>query len=476
MNQTKSNIIANFAGRFIAALLGIVFVPVYLRYLSVELYGIIGFFASIQAFLLLLDGGISPTLNREVARLSALPEKAQELRDLSRTLEILCWLIGFVVCIIALVASPIAANYWLNSENISTEVIRQALMIMSVAFAFQWSASFYMGGMYGLQEQKLLNIINVILAFIRSFGAFLVLAYVSQTIAAFLIWQLVLAVLNCLLLAVFFWRKLPKTTVRPHFSLPLLKEVWRYAAGMAGIGITILVLTQTDKLILSKILTLEDFGYYTLAITLAGTGLGMIIGSIQTAYFPQFAQFVAQNKLDEMRELYHRACQVMSFFLIPAVGILAFYPYEILLVWTKKTEIAENTYLLLTLVALGTGLNGLMHLPYYAQLAFGITKISFWQNIITISFLIPFMIYATIHYGAFGGALSWALLNFSYTIFGLQIMHRIILKGELKRWYLEDTIKPILITGIILFASKKLIDLTNATTFQTWWRRSAFYF
>ncbi len=130
-----------------AAILGIVFVPIYLRYLSVEMYGIIGFFSSIQAFLFLLDGGISPTLNREVARLSVFPEKAQELRDLSRTLEILCWAIGFLVCIIALIGAPIAANYWLQSENIPAATIREALMIMSVTLTFQWAASFYTGGM-----------------------------------------------------------------------------------------------------------------------------------------------------------------------------------------------------------------------------------------------------------------------------------------------------------------------------------------
>jgi len=165
VSQTKTNIIANFAGRFVIAVLSIIFVPVYLRYLSVEIYGIIGFFASIQSFLFLLDGGISPTLNREVARLSAFPEKAQELRDLSRTLEILCWAIGVLVCVIALVVSPIAAGYWLKSVTIPTEIVRDSLMIMSVNFAFQWAIGFYTGGMYGLQEQKLLNILNVALAF-----------------------------------------------------------------------------------------------------------------------------------------------------------------------------------------------------------------------------------------------------------------------------------------------------------------------
>lgn len=464
MNKTKVNIVSNFAGRFVVAFFGIIFVPIYLRYLSVEMYGIIGFFSSIQAFLFLLDGGISPTLNREVARLSALPEKAQELRDLSRTLEVLCWASGITVCIIALIVSPIAAQYWLKSENISPEMIREALMIMSINFAFQWAIGFYTGGIYGLQEQKVLNLINVIFGFIRSFGAFLVLAFISPTIKAFLIWQLITTVLNSLLLFVWFWKKLPATSEKPRFKSNLLKEVWRYAAGMAGTSLVVLILTQTDKIILSKMLTLEEFGYYSLAITLGGMGIGMIVGSVQTTYFPQFSQLVAQNKLDSLRELYHRSCQVMSFFLIPAVTIMAFFSYEILIVWTRKPEIAEKTYILLTLVVIETGLNGLMHLPYYAQLAFGITKIGFWQNVIAIIFLIPFMIWATFHYGAVGGALSLVILNFSYTVFGIQIMHRMILKGELKKWYLQDTIPPILVTSAFLVLCKYLINLSTAKT------------
>ena len=396
VNQTKVDIISNFAGKFVTAVLSIVFVPIYLRYLSVELYGIIGFFTSIQAFLLLLDGGISPTLKRETARLSAFPEKTQELRDLSRTLEFLCWTTGTIVGVIALIASPILAESWLASENISDGNDSRRAVDYERHVRVSVGGEFYTGGMLGLQKQKSLNVINIIFAFLRSFGAFSVLAFISPTIKAFLFWQMLMTVFNCAVLFIFYWRALPTSAGKPRFKLGLLKEVWRYAAGMAGTSLVVLILTQTDKLILSKMLTLENFGYYSLAITLAGTGIGMIVGSIQTTYFPQFSQLVAQNKIDEMRELYHRACQVMSFFLIPTVTTIAFFSYEILFVWTRKPEIAENTYLLLTLVAVGTGLNGLMHLPYYAQLAFGITKIGFWQNVVAIFFLIPFMIWATV--------------------------------------------------------------------------------
>ena len=49
--------------------MGFVFVPVYISYLGIEAYGLIGLFATLQAWLSLLDLGLSPTLNREMARL-----------------------------------------------------------------------------------------------------------------------------------------------------------------------------------------------------------------------------------------------------------------------------------------------------------------------------------------------------------------------------------------------------------------------
>ena len=48
--------------------MGLIFVPVYIKYLGIESYGLIGFFASMQAWFALLDMGMTPTLGREIAR------------------------------------------------------------------------------------------------------------------------------------------------------------------------------------------------------------------------------------------------------------------------------------------------------------------------------------------------------------------------------------------------------------------------
>lgn len=456
-NSTKSNLIFNFAGRIVIALTGILFVPVYLHFLGIEVYGVIGFFLGLQAILSLLDLGISPTLTREIARLSAFPDKAQEMRDLSRTLEILCWSVAGAMSLILLAASPLIARYWLRPERLSTETVTQALMLMSISFAFQWTSNFYSGGLIGLQQQKLYNFINSGGVVFRSAGAVVVLAFISNSVQAFLIWQMAATLSLLLTMAIAYWRSLPLAEPRSRFRRDLLASVWVYAAGMTGISLVALILTQTDKIILSRLLSLENFGYYTLATTLAGTAIGTISGSIGVVFFPQFSQLVALGDDGRLRSIYHRSAQVMSVFLIPVMIVTAFFSYEILLLWTRNEKIAENTWLVLSLLAVGTGLNGLMQLPYFMQLANGLTKLAFWLNVGAIILLIPFMIFATIRYGAVGGALTWFILNLIYVLVGMQIMHRLLLKGELWKWYLEDVGLPLTATLLGVLTIKLLI-------------------
>ena len=65
----KKNILANLIGNFLTAIVFVIVIPVYVKYLGVESYGLIGFFASLQIIFSVLDMGLSATLNREFARL-----------------------------------------------------------------------------------------------------------------------------------------------------------------------------------------------------------------------------------------------------------------------------------------------------------------------------------------------------------------------------------------------------------------------
>lgn len=464
--STKINVIANFVSTAWTAVLSVVLVPFYLDYIGIEAYGLIGIFTGIQALIGFLDLGLSPTVNVELAKLSALENRAQEMHDLKRTLELLnraaTVSIGLLLCLL----SPLIAHYWVQPGNLPVETITQAFLIMSVNIAVQFSANFYVGGLMGLQKQVFLNVINIVFGSLRSIGSLIVLAIYSPTIQSFLLWQCLVALAQIVTLNVVFNFSLPSAAAKGRFQKKLLDKVKRFAAGLTGISVGSLILMQTDKIVLSRMLSLEDFGYYALAITVSSMAINTIASSITHAVQPRFAQFISIGDEAALRRFYHRGCQTVSAFLLPVVMIFSLFSYQILIVWTGKQSIADNTYLLLSLLAIGTGLNCLMWLPYSLQIAHGWTKLAFYVNILMIGILIPLIIIGAYRYGAVGGAVAWIVLNVLYNLIMTQFMHRRILQGEKMRWYLEDLALPFFVALSVSSIGKMLLppDQTRVVT------------
>jgi len=449
VTQIKLNIIANFAGKAWKALMSLAFIPLYIKFLGIEAYGLIGFFATLQAVFGLLDLGLSSTLNRELARYSAQHGQGQKMRDLVRTLETIYWGMAILISVTVISLAPFIAEYWIKAENLSVETVQQSVVLLGITIAFQWPLSFYSGGLMGLQRQTLYNLLSSGLATLRGVGAVLTLWLVSPTIEAFFTWQVVISLLSTALIALALWHSLPKGKRTACFDKQLLHSIWRFAAGMTAISATGLFLTQLDKILLSTLLPLKMFGYYTLASVAAGA-LFMFVGPIFTALFPKFSQLVAQNDNKGLTALYHRACQLMSVAILPAALVLAMFSHEVMLLWTSDPIIAENTYWLVSLLAIATGLNGLLNLPYGLQLAYGWTKLAFYTHIVAILLLVPTLIILIHYYGAIGAAIVWMTYNAGVILISLQIMHHRLLKGEQWRWYREDVGLPL--TAVLITA------------------------
>ncbi len=64
ISRLKLNLLANFAGTGWSTLMGLVFIPLYIRFMGIEAYGLIGFYVALQGGLQILDFGLSPTMNR----------------------------------------------------------------------------------------------------------------------------------------------------------------------------------------------------------------------------------------------------------------------------------------------------------------------------------------------------------------------------------------------------------------------------
>lgn len=458
MSIVKRNVIANFIGSFWSACMSFLFIPLYIHFLGIEAYGLIGVFIIMQTVSTVLDMGIGATLNREMARRSTYKDKISEARDLLRTLEYIYWIIALVIAVAVFLAAPYLSHRWIHGKQISPALIEQAILIMGVTVALQGVSSFYSGGLLGLQRQVLLNGVNIIIATLRSVGAVIILWLVSPTIQAFFIWQLVMSLLQVCILAYFLWHSLPTGDLKAVFKPHLIKEVWHFAAGISGITAISVVLTQIDKIVLSRLLSLDMFGYYILASTVA-MGLYRIIGPVSSAIYPRLAQLVALNDQNKLTLIYHQFSQLMSVLILPCAIIVAFFPREILFLWKQDSVTIEYAYRLLSILILGTAINGLMNIPYGLQLAFGWTKLAFFLDLITMLILIPLIFFLVSSYGAIGAALAWLFVNSFCLLSGIHIMHRRLLKNEEWQWWVDDIGKPLIAVILVALIGKLFINI-----------------
>jgi O-antigen/teichoic acid export membrane protein len=140
--------------------------------------------------------------------------------------------------------------------------------------------------------------------------------------------------------------------------------------------------------------------------------------------------------------LYHAGAQIVTCLTAPIMALMAFFAEGILFVWSGDVGLARETAPLLSVLALGTFLNGLMQVPYHLQLAHGWTGLSIKVNIVAVLLLIPAILWVAPRFGALGAAWIWVVLNGGYVLCAVQFMHQRLIPHEKWRWYFLDVLLP----------------------------------
>ena len=460
MNLSR-NLLAGLANSIWSAVIGLAVVPFYLKYLGIEAYGLIGFFVTTQAVLSLLDMGMAPTINREVARCSASGD-LREAGKLLHTLAVVYWCMAAAIALTVVAFAPWIASHWLQSKQLSQQTIAHAVMLMGLVVACRWPIGLYQGALIGAQRLTVSSGINMVIVTLGNLGAVAVLAFVSPTIEAFFVWQASVGLFYAITIRYAAWKIIGKSE-GILFDVNKLKSVWRFTAGMSGVAILAVILMQLDKVLLSRLLSLDDFGRYALASVVA-SGLYVLLTPTFNVIYPRLSAFVAANETEKLIELYRSGTRLFLAVLFPTAAVVALFSEEILFLWTGDWNVALSTGPIVSLFLIGTALNGVMHFPYALQLAYGVTRLPLQINCILVVVMIPTTAILASQYGAIGGAGAWAILNGCYMIIGTILTHRYLLKGKGVKWILQDVGMPFGLTLLVvggLGSKLRSLNFTN---------------
>jgi len=455
MSVVKHNIIANFIGQGWTGLMAVVFLPVYIDYLGIEAYGLIGLFVVLQTMLMLLDAGMTPTLNREMARYKAGGTDVQSIRDLLYSLEFICLCLAVTVGLTVWSLSGYIANYWLNVDKLSIEVVHRSFVIMALIIALRFGEGIYRGSLFGLEKQVWYNTTYSLLATLRYGGAVVILEWFSTSVEAFFLWQAAISFLAVILLSIKVHRLLPKSEEALKFSYEAISGIWKFAGGMMGITFFTMIFLQVDKLLVSKTLSLNEFGHYSLAATAAAI-LFMIVVPVTQAIYPKMVGYITIGDDRSLISIYHKTTQLVIVLIAPAMMLLYFYANDVIFMWSGNSELANNVGPLLSILAIGVFLNSISHLPQQIQIAHGWTGLVLKTNVIIVIMLVPAVILIASKYGSFGVAWAWVVANLVYLIILTHFMYRHLMKGGKVQWFLIDIFLPSLVSLIVILSSKYL--------------------
>lgn len=459
------NLLAGLANSGWSALVGFAVVPFYLKYLGMEAYGLIGFFMTAQVMFQLLDMGMAPTMNREVARCTA-SGKLESAGKLLHTLAIIYWSMAVVIGVLIILLAPVVAMHWLKSKDLPNETVVHALMLMGMVVASRWPIGLYQGALIGAQRMTVSSVVNMSMVTLGSIGAVLILAFVSPTIEAFFAWQACVGLIYALTLRKVTWWVIGRSDGN-RFDPAELKRIWRFTAGMSAIGLTGLVFSQLDKVILSKVLSLEEFGHYMLA-TVVVSGLYILITPVFNIIYPRFSTFVAKGDLDSLKKQYRLGTRLLASVLFPAAMLLSVFAEDIVYVWTGNHKVATSTAPIIALLASGSALHGVMHFPYALQLAYGATRLSLTIYAVLIVVMLPLFAFLPLVFGTVGGGAAWLAVLIFYTLFGTWYMHRHLFSGEGVRWLGREVGLP-LVLSVAFGAIVHQGLLNNAASWHLKW-------
>ena len=450
MAALRINILSNYAGQLWMAAMGVAFLPLYIRILGMEAFGLVGLMLSFQSISQLFDFGIGGATNRELSRRAHDPALSDSTRDLVRSSEVVIWLLAIAVGVVVWVCSGLMADHWLHLHSLERDTTRHAIAIMGVTIALLWPSAFYANCLSGLERQPALNVINAVFATLRYAGVLPVL-WAVPSLAAFLWWYALVGALQSLATAIVAWRALPQGRRPARWSSIELRGSRRFAGGLFAIGLLAMGVSQLDRLSIASLRPLAELGYYTLAISIAA-GLGRMVLPMFNALYPRFSRLVVKGDEAGVRELYHLSNQYLAVVIAAVALVLMVFSHDVLFLWTGNPALAAEVALPMAILVAGSALNGLMNIPYALQLANGWTRLAMGMNAASLLLGIPFCLWAVPRYGITGAACLWLLANLASVVIGIPLMHRRLLRGEMAKWYLHDVAPPVLAATAIALA------------------------
>jgi O-antigen/teichoic acid export membrane protein len=425
------NIVYNGLGQGLSVILGFVAVRFVFRRLGGDALGLIYFSQAFSvALAVALKLGICETAVREVA--SHRTERPEYIESFVRTTSSFYWAGYLVLGVIAYHLAPYLVYHWVKLDTLDAPTAIRILRVLSLSSLLALPTGLYGALLSGLQRMEFNNLIDVSAKGLQQGGIFLILL-IHGGLFEVVYWIIVCLTVQLLAYLLVCVRFFSFRALLPGFSLAVVKENLGYASGLMTITLCSWMVTEIDKVMVSKLLPLVLLGLYTFTRGVVNQG-ALLTGAINNAIFPHFSALHGGGKTSEMKSAYDKIQDLICFGTIP---VFAAVPFAAPPLFSRVFDQQAAQLLLLpaTFLCIGYYMNGALTVPYVASLAVGRPDITARQNALALFIVPPVSAIAIYWFGLNGAGFSWVVYHIFAYSYGLPRICRDCLGMPARVWY-----------------------------------------
>lgn len=310
-------VLTNHASAVVMAVAGFVLVPIVLSYVGREDYGLWATIGQLLGYLALFDLGVGSAVVRRAAQLRESDDRDVVNRMVSTAVAMYSVLGGAFLA--SGIAIAVVLPRWsvITAERSSVAVVIFALMISYTAVSFPLRVA--TSTLIGYQRMATVNLLNLagsiltilIAVGLLKFGAGLLALPIGSVVAG-----MAAAITGLIILRVV----IPGLRVRWRYvSAVEARELFRWSWQLFLNNIAVVVIYQTDNLVIAAGAGLEAVTIYTLTSRLPLYAMPLIF-ALSDSCLPAAVELWEQGNRERLRAVYQRVLQVTS---AAAFGIAA---------------------------------------------------------------------------------------------------------------------------------------------------------
>ncbi|WP_420142577.1 oligosaccharide flippase family protein [Sphingomonas sp.] len=336
------------------------------RLLDAHAYGVVGVVTSVAYVLTMLsEVGLSAFIVRHA--------EGDDPRFLDQVWSIRL-IRGLILCGAMIALAQPAATFLEKPE------MALVIAVWSVSFLIEAGSSLAFAT--AIREQKLwrlsmldlaLNVVTLILS--------VLIALVWRSY-----WALICGMIGgALVKAVLSYTLFPQSRRRWTFSAPRSKEMWSFSRYIAMSSLLTLLVMQSDKIVLARLMPLTVYGLYAIATTLNLAPATLAYNYANRVLYPIYARVARDEPGSLRRVFYDRRRKVVCLYMFAVGGLIGGAP---LLVEMLYDDRYRDVSIYLRLLAISTMLMMPSYVANQVLMALGHTKSMLVSNIFRIVWLV----------------------------------------------------------------------------------------